>query len=87
MTVKQLHSKLGKEIRDGNGHHLMYVWAYGATQDDVEISSVKIKSFVHCSDAVVLKPEKKMTLLKTYLQVIKQSFDDYYANLKKSLSL
>lgn len=87
MTVKQLHAKLAKEIKAGDGHHEVYIWAYGATAEKVKISSVKIKSFVHCSDAVILEPAKKMTLLRIYLQIIKQSFDEYFAKLKKSLSL
>jgi len=82
MTVKQLHSKLGKEISRGDGHHLVFVWAYGK-----DIESIEIKNFIHCSDAVILEPKQKMTLLREYLKVIKESFDDYYAKLKKSLSL
>jgi hypothetical protein len=64
MTIKQLHAKLGKEIKAGDGHHEVYVRIYGADQNDVSVESIKVKKFEHCSDAVILVLEKKVTLLE-----------------------
>jgi len=79
MTIKQLHFKLGKEIKDGDGHHSVYLRVWNG--DGCE--SVEIKKFIHCSDAVILEPKDKLILMKEYLVKIKGSFEEYYKQLKK----
>lgn len=82
MTVLQLYNKLGKEIKNGDGHHEVKIW----TWSEEEIQSVGFK-FIHCANAVILEPNQKVIIMKNYLTMIKESFDTYFAKLKANLKI
>lgn len=82
MTIEQLYKKLEKEIKAGDGHHEVYIWAWGK-----RLESVPVKTYIHCSDAVILDPKQKLALMHEYMAEIKKTFDAYYKKLKHNLSI
>lgn len=82
MTIEQLYKKLEKEIKAGDGHNEVFVWAWGK-----RLESIPIKRFIHCSDAVVLEPKQKLSPMREYIGEIKEAFDAYYKKLKHNLSI
>ena len=81
-TVNQLFKILQKEIKEGNGDNevLIRVWV-----DDVE--STGIKNTIHCSNAVILEPEEKLSRMKQFIDKVKEFSSEYINDLIKMFQI